>query len=94
MMKSGVPEAETKVIKMAVGYSWSFSFEHGPSGSRQKIYLSGNVEGMARAMVELKKAKISLMELAAASAEELAKPPAYEGFTKKDHEDAGRDLLY
>jgi len=71
MMKPGIPEAETKIIKMAVGYSWSYSYEHGPSGSRQKIYLSGNVEGMARAMTELRKAKISAMELATASVEEL-----------------------
>lgn len=94
MMKPGVPEAETKVIKMAVGYGWSFSYEHGPSGSRQKIYISGNVEGMARAMTELRRAKISLMELAAATVEELARPPPYEGFSERDREDRGEDLLY
>ena len=86
MMKPMDPVEETTVVQRRVGYSWSYSFEVGPSGSRQKLILTGNTEGMARALTELRKAKISLMELAVASGEELAMPSPFEGY-KKDKED-------
>ena len=94
MVKPMEPTEETQITRKQIGYNWSYSYEHGPSGNRQKLILTGNVEGMARAMTELKKAKISLMELAEATPEELARLPPYEGYSKKDREDAGENLLY
>lgn len=83
MMKPDVPEEETRIVKTAIGYSWSYSFESGPSGDRQKLILTGNAEGMTRALTELKKAKISLLELSQASLEELIKPPGFEAYEKE-----------
>lgn len=94
MMKPGVPEAETVLIRREVGYAWSFSYEAGPSGDRQKIYVGGNEDTLLRALVQLRKVKAEVLELSRASLEELTKPPAYKGFTKQEKEDRGEDLLY
>jgi len=80
------PQEETQVIRRQIGYSWSYSFESGPSGDRQKLVLTGNTEGMARALTELKQAKINLMKFAEASVEELSKPPEYEGYKRTERE--------
>ena len=76
------PVEETKVTRREVGYGWSYSFEYGASGNRQKLILTGNTELMARALTELKGAKLSLMKLAEASVEELNRPPPYEAYKK------------
>jgi len=80
------PQEEAQVFRRQVGYSWSFSFEFGASGNRQKLSLAGNTEGMARALTELKQAKINLMKFAEASVEELSKPLEYEGYKRTERE--------
>ena len=93
-MKPLEPVEETQIIRRQTGFTWSYSFEAGAAGNRQKLILTGNTAGMERALVELRRAKVKLLELAAATAEELARPPPYEGFSEKDREEAGEDLLY
>ena len=83
-MRSMEPKEEALIIRRNIGYFWSFSYEFGPSGDRQKTILTGNVEGMERALVEMRRAKIKLLELVAATAEELSKPPEYEGYKRKE----------
>lgn len=83
-MKPGVPEAETRIVKMAIGYTWSYSFESGPSGNRQKIILTGNEDSLLRALTQLRKVKIEVLELSRASLEELSKPPPFEAYEKKE----------
>ena len=88
MMKPETAEASTVLIKREVGYAWSYSFEAGPSGDRQKTYVGGNEDTLLRALVQLRKAKIEILELSQASLEELLKLPPFEGFSQKDSEDA------
>jgi len=83
MTRPQQPQNETQMIRRQVGYGWSYSFEHGASGDRQKLILTGNTELMATALTQMKEAKLCLMKLAEASTEELSKPPEYEGFKKK-----------
>ena len=74
MMKPMEPAEETQVIRKQVGFSWSFSYEYGATGNRQKLFIAGNTESVARAMAELKEAKIRVMDLAAATVEGLTQP--------------------
>lgn len=77
-MKPRAPMRERRITRTQAGYGWSFSYEHGPSGDRQKVILSGNTEGMNRAMTELRKAKVEAYRLVLASAEELDKPRSHD----------------
>ncbi len=86
MSRPQKPQEETQTIRRQVGYGWSYSFEYGASGDRQKLILSGNTELMARALTELKEAKLCLMKLAEATAEELSNPPEYEGYKRTERE--------
>ena len=91
-MKPGVPEAETRIVKMTGGYSWSYSFESGPSGARQKVILTGCEEGLARCLVRLREAKIEAHRVIQATAEELAQPRYHDRDKMHREEDDG--LLY
>lgn len=85
------PTEETQIIRKQVGYSWSYSYEFGPTGDRQKLIITGNTTELTRAKSELKGAKINLMELAIATAEELANP--HSNKTPKNNNEEGNDLL-
>jgi len=92
-MKPMQPREETPIIRREIGYSWSYSYESGPSGDRQKIILTGCEEDMARALTWLREAKLNVMELAATSAEELLQPRSH-NLDKMYHESEEEDVLY
>lgn len=92
MMKPMKPAEETQIIKREIGFSWSFSLESGPAGSREKIYLSGHEEGLARCLTQLRKAKIEAHRVVQATAEELAQPRHHDRGKMHREEDDG--LLY
>ena len=94
MMKPRTPEEETQVTRRQVGYSWSFSIEHGPSGGRQKVILTGNTEGMARAFTELRRAKVEAYSLVFASAEELLQPRSHDLDKMYNERDETDNVLY
>ena len=94
MIRPRAPEEETVLIRKEVGYAWSYSYESGPSGDRQKTYVGGNEDTLLRALTQLRKVKAEVLELSQASLEELAQLPPYEGYSKRDREDAGEKLLY
>ncbi len=78
MVMSMNPQEEAQVFRRQVGYSWSYSFEFGVSGNRQKLILAGNTELMARSLTELKAAKVEVYKLALSSIEELQKPQSHD----------------
>ena len=85
-MKPRAPEEETVLIRKEVGYAWSYSYELGPSGDRQKTYVCGNEDTLLRALTQLRKVKAEVLELSRASFEELIKPPGYEAYERKKEE--------
>ena len=94
MMKPRVPGEETQIIRRQIGFSWSYSYEVGPSGDRQKIVLAGNEEGMARCLIRLREAKLRVMELAATSVEELLQPRSHDLNKMYSERDEAEDILY
>ena len=88
------PREETQIIQRAIGYSWGFSYESDPSGYRQKIILTGCEENMARALIRLREAKLSVMELADTSAEELLQPRSHDLDKMYNERDETDNVLY
>ena len=84
MVKPSAPEEETMIIRREVGYAWSYSYESGPSGDRQKVYVGGNEDTLPQALTQLRKVKTEVLQLSQASLEELTKTPGQEAHEKKE----------